>query len=142
MSRLTFLLPLCLLMPTCAGPAAPVPLQPVTGTVTYKGQPARGLIVQFCPTDPELARKLGGPSNAVVDEDGVFAAGTFASGDGLHAGTYRLVFYWGLRAEEEMRARGKQELEQFERRYGTWEAAGQTVEVREGSNTVPPIHLD
>jgi len=56
---------------------------PVTGTVTYKGEPVEGATVQLTPNSPE-----GKPANARTDAQGKFKMKTFQDDDGAVPGKY------------------------------------------------------
>lgn len=63
-----------------------VSTQPVSGTITYEGQPfVGGGDIQFIPVDPDVK-----PANGAIDEDGTYVLSTFAEGDGAVAGEYRV----------------------------------------------------
>jgi hypothetical protein len=63
---------------------------PVTGSVTYNGQPVDGATVTFSPDVPimELASKHG--AFGTTDAEGKFTLKTFEDGDGAVPGTYRV----------------------------------------------------
>ena len=84
-ARRFFHLSLVLLLMGCGKPADPNRPKtiPVTGTVTYKGQPVEGATVTF----------FGGTRGAVglTDASGGFKMTTFEAADGAIPGTYKVM---------------------------------------------------
>jgi hypothetical protein len=65
------------------GPRRPA-TYPVSGTITWKGQPVEGAVVVFVPTgDFE-------PAAGTTDAAGKYQLTTFVAGDGAQAGEYRV----------------------------------------------------
>lgn len=64
------------------------PVYPVTGTVTYKGNPVDGATIIFVPisADTEGATGKSGP-------DGQYTTTTYISGDGMRPGDYMLKVF-------------------------------------------------
>jgi hypothetical protein len=60
---------------------------PVSGTVTYEGQPVEGLTVEF---EPEQGR----PSQALTDENGHFTLNYTIHEDGAQVGVHQVTFTW------------------------------------------------
>lgn len=60
---------------------------PVSGTVTYRGEPVRAGTVVFHPVDAVGSR----PARATIGTDGTFRAATLESAPGLMAGEYKLA---------------------------------------------------
>lgn len=58
---------------------------PVTGIVTYKGEPVEGATVSFAPDDPEN-KSAGG----VTDSEGRYSLTTFTKDDGAMVGSYNV----------------------------------------------------
>lgn len=74
------LVPLLITMPGCdAGPQ----VAPVSGTVTYDGEPLRFGVVMFQPSQGQLAQ-------ADIESDGSFTLSTFKPGDGAIVGEHRV----------------------------------------------------
>ncbi len=69
-----------------------LPVFPVTGKVTFKGQPADGAQVILFPVNTEVAAELA-PS-ARVQKDGSFAITAYDSGDGAPEGDYVVTLSW------------------------------------------------
>lgn len=62
-------------------------LFPVSGVVTFEGQPAAGAVVMFAPQDHQFA------ATAKTQADGTFRLRTFEEGDGAAEGNYKVVVY-------------------------------------------------
>jgi hypothetical protein len=56
----------------CSSDAPKINTVPVTGKVTYKGQPVAGATVAFIPTNPD-----GRPARGVTDDQGVYTLTTY-----------------------------------------------------------------
>ena len=61
---------------------------PVSGTLTYNGQPLENYQVTFLPTDGRRA------ATGVADADGKFTMGTNKAGDGAPPGTHKVAIVW------------------------------------------------
>lgn len=95
----------CLLSAGCGDGDAPAePVYPVTGTVTYGGQPVEGATVTFKPDNPG-ARPAFGFTNA----EGVYKLTTFAPGDGAMPGGYKIGVEKGSGADEEVNEQSPEE---------------------------------
>lgn len=67
----------------CGGSGNP-PTVPISGTVTYKGEPLKAGQVKFNPVDPKTTR----PAEGKIQSDGSFTIETFKPGDGAMVGEY------------------------------------------------------
>lgn len=67
------------------GEEPPAPTVPVTGRVTFEGQPVAGASVDFVPGGGRA------PATAVADENGEFELSTFIRGDGAVPGTHTVT---------------------------------------------------
>jgi hypothetical protein len=74
----------------CSEPRAPV--FPVSGKVTYKGQPPVGATVVLHPVNSEGTNDVA-PTGAVKD-DGTFAITSYEPGDGAPQGEYVATIEW------------------------------------------------
>src|SRR5262249_11544025 len=86
------------------GPRGGPALYPVTGKVTYKGEPAAGAQVVLAPDGPPAPGAPGGggePPSAIVEEDGRFTVSSGDRGDGAPPGKYKVLITWrtGLAAD-------------------------------------------
>jgi hypothetical protein len=68
------------------------PTVKASGTVFYKGQPAKGAIVIFAPVNGTDADNAG--AQAKVSEDGSFQLTTYTSNDGVLPGDYTVLVVW------------------------------------------------
>ena len=89
-SRLARSLPiLCLLLVGCSGSNGDdnrPSRVPVTGSITYKGQPVEGAQVVFSPKSPDGTAAAG-----TTDESGRFELTTFTDNDGAIPGSYNVT---------------------------------------------------
>jgi hypothetical protein len=69
----------------CSGSSEHPPTYPVSGTVTWKGQPLEGATLVFIPSDEK-----GESAAAKSDAQGKFEVTTFKQGDGARPGEYRV----------------------------------------------------
>ncbi|QDT29403.1 hypothetical protein Enr10x_47560 [Gimesia panareensis] len=60
---------------------------PVSGTVTYNGEPVEGASISFVPVD----QTKGQNANGLTDNAGLFQMGTFEGTDGVVAGEYTVM---------------------------------------------------
>jgi hypothetical protein len=75
---------LCLLLTGCGGAAPEVQgLVPVSGVVTYKGEPLTSGVITFVPVGP-----TGQPASGNIGADGRYEAMTGTSAIGVHPGDY------------------------------------------------------
>ncbi|WP_165069887.1 carboxypeptidase regulatory-like domain-containing protein [Paludisphaera rhizosphaerae] len=71
-----------------------LPVQPTSGTLTWKGGPVKGALVRFHPVDPQAVRapadeQLAEPSlTTETDADGRFIMSSYLADDGVPAGDY------------------------------------------------------
>ncbi|MGE3637216.1 MAG: hypothetical protein AB7G28_01570 [Pirellulales bacterium] len=90
--RFVGLLIVVALVSGCSSEAPRLPVFPVKGKVTYKGQPADGAQVVLFPVNTEVAAEIA-PS-ARVQKDGSFAITAYDSGDGAPEGDYVVTLSW------------------------------------------------
>ena len=69
----------------CGGPDRPATV-PVTGKVTYRGQPVLKAMVVFVP-------ESGRPATGMTDESGRFRLSTFEAGDGARPGPHTVTIH-------------------------------------------------
>jgi hypothetical protein len=99
-TRAGALLAAALLAAGCGGGGKP-PTVPVAGKVMFKKTtPAADALVTFHPTDPALAKRIGGVPFAKVRADGTFALTSFAPDDGAPEGEYGVTVEWRGKAKE------------------------------------------
>jgi hypothetical protein len=115
-----------------SGPPADAPkMAPVTGTVTYKGQPAINCTVTFHPQGP------GNPARGEVKESGRFTLSTYEQFDGAaighHVVTVEFVPVGTLPGQEAETANGGAPVP---KKYSSPDTSPLLVEVKEGSNNL------
>ena len=83
------LLPFCLLLGCSDGTEEDVPpLQPVSGTVMFGGEPTKGIAVSFMPT----GQTAGGMAYGATDAEGCYTLSYRNGEPGVPAGTYTAIF--------------------------------------------------
>jgi hypothetical protein len=106
-------------------------MAPVTGRVTYRGQPLKFGSVMF-------QHKSGGqPAAGTIQPDGTFALSTFQPGDGARVGLHlvRIACFEGNDpARQQTMPTGEVVLGRslIPRKYGSFGASGLEVEVKAG----------
>ncbi|VTT97303.1 Uncharacterized protein OS=Pirellula staleyi (strain ATCC 27377 / DSM 6068 / ICPB 4128) GN=Psta_2985 PE=4 SV=1 [Gemmataceae bacterium] len=129
----------CSSAPAPAEPDALVP-HPVTGKVTFDGQPVGGVVVTLFPLDAPTVPKVPKNPQGVTRGDGTFTVSTFADNDGAPAGGYRVLLRWpdpeGTKSE-----RGAEGGE--DKLLGWYDAAHSKFDVRvkAGNNDLPVMNL-
>lgn len=91
MRRLFAALAAALLLAGCVDPGPKAHIEkvvPVSGTLTYNGQPLESYQVTFLPTDGRRA------ATGVTDAAGKFTMGTNKAGDGAPPGTNQVAIVW------------------------------------------------
>ena len=136
LSRIGILIAVCLCTSACSEEDyAEVPVYPVTGTVTVKGQPAAGATVVFHPRE-DVGMTKGNKPFARVGDDGVFQATTYVSGDGVPAGAYSVTVVW----PQDSNARGPSP-DRLNNRYSNPTSSNLSATITEGENKLPPWDL-
>ncbi len=74
------------------GSAGDFPTAPVSGKVTYDGQPVTGGSITFAPISTGNELKVGQPASGVVQQDGTFVLGTQSENDGAVIGRHRVLY--------------------------------------------------
>lgn len=122
-----------------------MPVVPLTGRVTYQGQAAPFVNVEFHPTDSGLREKKIIPVGT-TKKDGSFTLTTYDMEDGAPEGEYKVALYWpGLAPgqvynpeDPESRPEG---ADRFQGRYANPETTPITVTVAKGHAEIPVIDL-
>lgn len=135
---LTLTLAMALGSAGCGGGSEPG-VNPVSGRVTYKGEPVTTGDVYF---SPEGASARG--AQGKLDSSGNYSLGTFTAKDGAYAGTYKVSIVSrgpdkpvpkkmvGKMLEEDMQGTGDPLIP---KKYFNAETSGLAAEVTSGSNT-------
>jgi len=116
-------------------------LQPVTGSVSFAGQPTPGALVLFLPADePEAPdRRIAG----VVEEDGTFQMQTTVgegSRPGVEPGEYVVTISWSelVNPYDHDSDIGPEKLPE---KYQDYKTSKLRVEIVQGTNEIPPFEL-
>ena len=116
---------------------------PVHGTVTVKGQPAKGAKIMLNSTDA-ARRGPGMPMpTGTVKEDGSFALNSYASGDGAPAGDYDVAIVWpepGKRSNPAI-LDAPPARDRLNDKYSVPDSSGLKVTVKEEPTELPPFEL-
>jgi hypothetical protein len=119
----------------CGRPAVEKPpLYPVSGRVTFNGQPAAGISVNLHPVN---GQSIAIPS-ATSGPDGSFDVGTYAPGDGAPEGDYAVTAAWRQSVDPSGDA---PEVDRLGGRYGNPATSNLKVHVSAAPNTLSPFQL-
>jgi len=114
-------------------------LNPVKGTVTHKGQPARGVVVTFHPPDAKITthRPVG-----TTGEDGTFTL-TTGPKEGAPAGSYVVTFIWPEEAaSKKISAEPITPRDRLKGAYSRPTRPGAPkIQIKEGTNQLEPFDL-
>ncbi|MCS7269680.1 MAG: carboxypeptidase-like regulatory domain-containing protein [Gemmataceae bacterium] len=118
-------------------------MYPVSGKVTYKGQPLAGALVTLHPkdsNDPRVERPLG-----FTQEDGTFTVST-AQKPGAPAGQYVVTVICSRPVKVEGKGKlfstgGDETVDILGGTYANPNSSKITVEVKPGNNQLPPLEL-
>jgi hypothetical protein len=116
----------------------------VRGVVKVDGQPAAGVMIILCPQGdgpPEFqkARPMG-----LSQKDGTFFVNTFGGGDGAPAGQYKVLMSWAAppaKGGADRDGGPAPGADRFQGRYNNLEKTPFTVDVKSGTNELPPFEL-
>jgi hypothetical protein len=106
------------------------PTHPVSGTITYKGQPVPQAYVVFQWADAKEPRRPR--ADAFTRADGTFTMSTYAADDGAPAGEYTVTVVQRRPLYDEA---GKPGPNQLPEKYARAETSGLKVTVKSGQNT-------
>ena len=131
---------LCVLA-SCSKPPLPGPQPyPVHGTVSYRGQPAKGFRVAFHPLKAWVGAQFA-PS-AVTDDNGQFRLQSYHTDDGAPVGEYAVTFTWPQHVNTGDESDPMPEVDQLRGLYNDPRKSRFKVTVRaEGKNTLEPFVL-
>lgn len=121
----------------CAGCNRGPQMAPVTGKVTYNGQPLTFGVVQF-------QSASGQPARGEIQSDGTFSLSTFRQGDGAVVGSHRVrVACYESQRPGTKPTGGEQALGKslIPLNYTLFDQSGLTAEVQAGENEPLVIEL-
>ena len=132
-------LAVCLCLAGCGRPRDFQPTVPVSGVVTYRGQPVPQGRIQFAPdmTGPGVRAAFGN-----LDSRGRYTLSTYGKGDGAIVGTHRVAIVARRQAaapfDREAVAAGLTSgpPSLIPEHYGNGATSGLTAEVQPGPNTI------
>lgn len=111
---------------------------PVSGKVTYRGQPAAGAQVVLHPASVDPQRKFSATGR--VQDDGTFKIGVNAAADGAPPGDYVATVQWfKLIQTDGGTGQGPNVLPA---KYGSPETSTLKVKVNEEPTELPPLELN
>lgn len=148
--HLTFCLGLCGLA-GCGGRVHVEPLteyedlHPVSGQITFNGEPIQDATIQLHPVTPKTDGSLVHAPSAVVREDGTFEVFTFrpdGRGRGVPLGEYRISVSWRGSLQGLSESSIDELDERLPAKYTKPQTSGLTVTVTDGENSIPPIALN
>jgi len=131
---------LFLIVAGCSGRVSPPATVPVSGSVTFSGQPAAGIRVTL---NPQF--KMGRITWGVVGESGPtgeFVVGTGGRGNGAPVGDYIVTFTKPRIAEDLERNGTEMEVDDFEGKYSDPAKSPWKVTIKKGENRLGPFHLE
>src|SRR4051794_15697519 len=116
-------------------------VNPVNGSVTVDGKPAGDVMLKFAPVggSPEFQKVL---PMGITKEDGTFSLNTRGNNDGAPAGQYKVLITWPAQSRGPSRD-GTIQMgpDRFQGRYNNLEKSPFTVEIKSGTNNIPPFEL-
>lgn len=125
------------LLASCGPRESGVPVHPVSGKVTFDGQPPVGALVSLSPQGHVLPPGI--VPSAKVQADGTFQVGTYAENDGAPAGDYAVTLQWfKVVTTDGGTGRGPNVLPKS---YGSVADTPVKVTVKEGANSIAPIEI-
>jgi len=122
------------------GEARLPPLHPVTGTVKFRGLPAKKFRVIFNPVS-DIGRLQFSPS-AITDDSGNFKLKSAKPDDGAPAGDYQVTFLWPDHFNTGDEIELKPEVDKLRGAYNNPQQSRFRITVQPGVNTLPPFELN
>ena len=135
-AALIVLIPLFLLTAGCFGPPPPSETVPVSGSVSFAGEPLTSGMVSFIAVAGDGGSSR--PASAPIQGDGTYKASTFKAGDGMIPGQYKIVVTSEEQLTVEVRAAGKKPVSLIPKQYTSADQTPLTLDVESG--TAPVIH--
>ena len=149
MTRLQRIICICVIYSLLAGcdegpPAGPIPVYPVDGRITIKGQALPNALIVFHP-DPASGKEPTPPPRSVgkTDGDGRFRMHTYFADDGVPPGSYKItVAPAGSSENRDLMSRGGTTglKVAIPRKYSDAARSELTATVKPGEN--PPLEIE
>jgi hypothetical protein len=131
-----------------APPSGPIPVQPASGRVTYKGKPVPGALVALHrvggPTPSKAGETAPPRPTGKTDAEGNFKLHTYVGDDGAPAGDYKVtVAYAGSAETRNLMAKDVSTSlgVTLPSKYADPEKTDLTATVKDGDNTIPAFDL-
>lgn len=139
-SRLLFLLIAIALgwLGGCGGRSGAIKTHPVHGQLLLGDQPIAGARITFHPINGPAPPEIPRYPASRTDEQGKFSLTTYKEADGAPAGSYKVVIIWPKAGRSDGSGEGE-EGDRLNGRYATPEATNIEIEVRTGTNDLPPF---
>lgn len=110
----------------------PEPTHPLTGRVTFQGQPTAGATVRFYRVEADAPNRPRYVADGLTDEDGTFRLSTYKAFDGIPAGDYKVtVVQTGRYATNQTRDENK-----LPEKYAEAQTTPLRITVKAGANVV------
>jgi hypothetical protein len=115
-------------------------LQPVSGTVSFQGEPTPGAVVLFHPSDDpdSFKKRIAG----IVDDEGFFEMSTAVGAGmrpGVEPGTYKVSITWARPIDPTDKDSDMTDL--LPEKYKDHKTSGFSVEIETGNNELDPFEL-
>ena len=120
----------------CSGSGQFPETVPVSGTVTYKGNPVPGIMITFLDADRDGSR----PASGITDQSGHYRLTTFKANDGAIPGEKKVQINVVPPGDADSPVKFADPTVQIPKRYSNSEASGLTATV-ENQNTVVDLDL-
>ena len=120
-----------------------IPVYPVRGSVTYKGEPLVGAEVAFFGLDDALKTADAPFPKATTDDLGEFELTSRVPGDGAPAGRYAVTVVWRGEAVEDVDPEVQSsQRDRLRGRFADPQTTSLQVEVLPQSNDLQPFQVD
>jgi hypothetical protein len=127
-------------------------LHPATGRVLFERQPATGVVVQLVPINQISQTSRDGTfPGGISDLEGNFRLTTIEPGDGAAIGEYKLVLFWPPPEKGPFSSTAEKEFaspttyqgppDRFQGKYFDAKQSRWTIQINQGTNQIPDIHL-
>lgn len=124
-----------------------LPVHPVSGKVSVKGQSASGVLVLLHPAEGSPAAKEGVIPSATTEEDGTFQLSSYEQDDGAPLGEYSVTIQWyqsdakSTRGKPALPAGFARPSDRFQGKYKDPKKSPWQVTISEGNHVLKPIEV-